>query len=244
MYEERDDVSLDLSLSGHVPYKYVSILSPISMRNENQNKRALPVNQRPQLGRGAFNSYVSPRHRAQRTVELLNLGCHEPYPWQTADSDKSKPAEEPSPHHTTAPVTITSRIAEWDYGEYEGITSAEIRARRKAQGLGAWDIWRDGCPGGESPEDIIARVDGLIAEIREKYHAPVIGKPKQPGLTGDVMVVGHGHILRAFAIRWVGKPLTETALIMDAGGVGTLSYEHHSIDEPAILLGGGFVVGD
>ena len=141
-------------------------------------------------------------------------------------------------------MSITARIAEWDYGDYEGITSAQIRELRKSQGLGPWDIWRDGCPGGESPEDIIARVDDLIAEIREKYHAPVIGKPKTPGVTGDVMVVGHGHILRAFAIRWVGKPLTETALIMDAGGVGTLSYEHHNIEEPAILLGGGFVVGD
>ncbi len=58
------------------------------------------------------------------------------------------------------------------------------------------------------------------------------------------MVVAHGHILRAFAIRWIGKPLTETAFLMEAGGVGTLSYEHHNIDEPAILLGGGFVVGD
>jgi len=57
-----------------------------------------------------------------------------------------------------------------------------------------------------------------------------------------VLVVAHGHILRAFAIRWVGKPLTETALIMEAGGVGTLSYEHKRIEEPAILLGGGFVV--
>jgi sedoheptulose-bisphosphatase len=85
----------------------------------------------------------------------------------------------------------------------------------------------------------------LIGEIREKYHKPVIGKPiSETQGKGDVMVVGHGHILRAFAIRWIGKPLTETAFIMDAGGVGTLSYEHHSIDEPAILLGGGFVVGD
>lgn len=59
---------------------------------------------------------------------------------------------------------------------------------------------------------------------------------------GDVLVVAHGHILRAFAIRWIGKPLTDTAFIMEAGGVGTLSYEHHSLDEPAIVLGGGFVV--
>ena len=85
----------------------------------------------------------------------------------------------------------------------------------------------------------------MISEIREKYHGPVIGKPlSETKGKGDVMVVGHGHILRAFAIRWIGKPLRETAFLMEAGGVGTLSYEHHSIDEPAILLGGGFVVGE
>jgi broad specificity phosphatase PhoE len=55
--------------------------------------------------------------------------------------------------------------------------------------------------------------------------------------------VAHGHILRAFAARWVGKKLEDNpSLILEAGGVGTLSYEHHSIDEPAILLGGGFMV--
>lgn len=91
----------------------------------------------------------------------------------------------------------------------------------------------------------MTRIDRLVAEIREKYHEPVIGKPaSETDKKGDVMVVAHGHILRAFAIRWIGKPLTETAFIMDAGGVGTLSYEHHNIHEPAILLGGGFVVGD
>lgn len=131
---------------------------------------------------------------------------------------------------------------EWDYGDYEGITSAEIKKQRQAQGLGPWDIWRDGCPGGESPEDVKRRVDRLIHEIREEYHKPVTGKPKSPENSGDVMVVAHGHILRAFAIRWIGKELTETAFIMEAGGVGTLSYEHHSLDEPAIVLGGGFVV--
>ena len=185
-------------------------------------------------------SYVSPRHRAQRTLELLNLGFPEPYPWQTDDTTKHGDP----PRETTARVTIDPRIAEWDYGDYEGITSAEIKKMREEKGLGKWDIWRDGCPGGESPEDIIKRLDSLIKDIRDNYHASIIGKPKDPDCTGDVMVVAHGHILRAFAIRWIGRPLTETSFIMEAGGVGTLSYEHHSIHEPAILLGGGFVVGE
>lgn len=74
------------------------------------------------------------------------------------------------------------------------------------------------------PEDINKRLDRLISEIRSKHHAPVIGKPKSElgNQTGDVLVVGHGHILRAFAMRWIGKPLLETSFLMEAGGVGTL----------------------
>ncbi|EXJ77089.1 2,3-bisphosphoglycerate-dependent phosphoglycerate mutase [Capronia epimyces CBS 606.96] len=216
--------------------------------------RALIGDDRLIVPRQLVHIYVSPRRRAQRTLELLNLGCHDPYPWQTTGTGTGKHDDQspthghiessPPRHRTDARVTVDDRIAEWDYGDYEGVTSAEIRDRRQRQNLPPWDIWRDGCPGGESPQDIIRRVDSLIADIRDRYHVPVIGKPKDPAVSGDVMVVGHGHILRAFAIRWVGKPLTETALIMEAGGVGTLSYEHHNIHEPAILLGGGFVVGE
>jgi broad specificity phosphatase PhoE len=163
----------------------------------------------------SLSRYVSPRSRAQKTLELLDLGCHDPYPWQVSHQQSSS-------IRTDAKATVTPDIREWDYGEYEGITSEEIRKRREEQGLGPWDIWTDGCPGGESPEDIIERVDRLIKEIRDEYHGPVIGKPKAKGVRGDVLVVGHGHILRAFAIRWVGKPLSETAFIMEPGGVGTL----------------------
>jgi len=87
---------------------------------------------------------VSPRKRAQRTFELLNLGLKQPLPWaphgQTDDEGLS----------CEASVEVTEDIREWDYGEYEGITSPDIREMRKQQGLDpAWDIWRDGCPGGE-----------------------------------------------------------------------------------------------
>jgi probable phosphoglycerate mutase len=83
----------------------------------------------------------------------------------------------------------------------------------------------------------------LINEIREKHHKPVIGKPKHQGYHGDVLLVAHGHILRAFAMLWVGKTLSDgPTMLLEAGGVGTLSYEHHSLEEPAILLGGGFMV--
>lgn len=96
-----------------------------------------------------------------------------------------------------------------------------------------------------SPEDVTKRLDRLIAEIRAKYQEPMMnhGIPSRQDGTGDVLVVGHGHILRAFAMRWVGQTLRDgPTFLMEAGGVGTLSYEHKSIHEPAILLGGAFVV--
>jgi broad specificity phosphatase PhoE len=178
--------------------------------------------------------YVSPRNRAQRTLELLDVGCRDKLPsWK----------EESGHIRTNASISITESIREWDYGNYEGVTSADIRKDRAAQGLnngGAWDIWRDGCPGGESPEDVTKRVDSLIKEIRDKWHAPVMDKK---GVPSDVLIVAHGHILRAFAMRWVGKTLADgPTFLLEAGGVGTLSYEHHSIEEPAILLGGAFMV--
>ncbi|PVI06782.1 phosphoglycerate mutase-like protein [Periconia macrospinosa] len=182
--------------------------------------------------------YVSPRHRAQRTLELLNIGCKDRYPWSSSSTSAS-PSEDIRSH---ASIEITPSIREWDYGDYEGLTSPQIRQLRAKRGLNSdWDIWRDGCEGGEMPADVTKRLDALIAEIREKWHKGKFGH----GDTGpkDVLIVAHGHILRAFAARWVGKNLADNpSLILEAGGVGTLSYEHHSIDEPAILLGGAFVV--
>jgi probable phosphoglycerate mutase len=74
-----------------------------------------------------------------------------------------------------------------------------------------------------SPADITERLDRLIKEIRDKWHAPVMGKPKGEAGNGDVLVVAHGHILRAFAQRWVGKSLGDGPnFLLEAGGVGTL----------------------
>ncbi|KAF1991624.1 phosphoglycerate mutase-like protein [Aulographum hederae CBS 113979] len=179
--------------------------------------------------------YVSPRTRAQKTLELLNLGCKEKLPWQSSRSATDI--------RTNAHVEVTPLIREWDYGDYEGLTSSTIREQRAERGEGSWDIWRDGCPGGESPEDVTRRCDELIKEIRERFHNQAIGKKVGEGEACDVLIVAHGHILRSFAGRWVKKNIADNpSLILEAGGVGTLSYEHHSIDEPAILLGGAFMV--
>ncbi|KAF2839844.1 phosphoglycerate mutase family protein [Patellaria atrata CBS 101060] len=195
--------------------------------------------------------FVSPRHRAQRTLELLHLGCDQEYPWRKAKEDvdnehsECDSDDEPTPTdgskeiRTHARIEITDDIREWDYGDYEGLRSAEIREKRRKEGRGGrWDIWRDGCPGGESPEDITHRLDRFIHHLRSRHHAPDDNPPPS-----DILIVAHGHILRAFAARWVGKNIAENpSLILEAGGVGTLSYEHNNIREPAILLGGAFVV--
>ncbi|KAI4154447.1 MAG: hypothetical protein L6R39_001388 [Caloplaca ligustica] len=181
--------------------------------------------------------YVSPRKRAQRTLELLNIGCRDRLPWQ--DQQQMKELD----IRTDAKVQITEDIREWDYGDYEGLTSATIKERRQESGEGPWDIWRDGCPGGESPADITNRLDRLIDDIRSRFHGTAIGQPKANSNPSDVLLVAHGHILRAFAMRWIKRELTEgVSLLLEAGGVGTLSYEHHNLDEPAILLGGAFMV--
>ena len=153
-------------------------------------------------------------------------------------------------------MQITEDIREWDYGDYEGLTSAQIKEQREKAGEKVWDIWRDGCPGGESPADVTKRLDRLITDIRTRFHDEAIGKPKGGAPISDVLLVAHGHILRAFAMRWIGRELTEgVSLLLEgmlssppssspilgfanvsaAGGVGTLSYEHRSLHEPAIL---------
>ncbi|EAW08846.1 histidine phosphatase family protein [Aspergillus clavatus NRRL 1] len=213
---------------------------PLTANGEKRIKatgKALLGNDRLIVPKNLVHIYVSPRHRAQRTLELLQIGCRERLPW----NERRKPENE-EPIRTEAHVEITDAIREWDYGEYEGLTSKQIRELREKNGQGPWDIWTEGCPGGETPEDVIRRLDGLIADIREKYHSKGFGS--SAGHKSDVLIVAHGHILRAFAMRWIGKPLSETALILEAGGVGTLSYEHHNIDEPAIILGGFVVEGE
>lgn len=89
------------------------------------------------------HSYVSPRRRAQRTVELLELGCRDKLPWE----DRRQHGDDAI--RTNAKVQISEDIREWDYGDYEGLTSKQIMEQRQKSGEGSWDIWRDGCPGGE-----------------------------------------------------------------------------------------------
>jgi sedoheptulose-bisphosphatase len=161
--------------------------------------------------------YISPRTRALRTYELL-------FP------------NESTRQELEGKVEITDDIREWEYGLYEGLLTAQIKEGRKSRGLDTkrgWDIWRDGCEGGESPAEISARLDSLISRIRE-IQGPYMHGEKAV----DVVVIAHGHSLRAFAKRWVEFELgMRLPMMLEPGAVGVLSYEHHSVREPAFLLG-------
>jgi broad specificity phosphatase PhoE len=99
-------------------------------------------------------------------------------------------------------------LHEWDYGDYEGLTTREIRERDPN-----WSLWRDGCPGGESPEQVGARADRVL----ERLHAA----------RGDALAFAHGHILRVVTARWLGMEVAAGArFALDAGSLGVLGYEH------------------
>lgn len=159
--------------------------------------------------------FVSPRLRAQQTMDLF-LHNHK---WSI-------------PAHS---FTTDERCKEWDYGDYEGWTTRQINEHRKNKGLATpFKVTRDGCEGGESPEDITKRLDSLIADIR-KIHAEAMDN-EDP--CNDVLVFAHGHSLRMFVLRWLGISLADyIPMLMPAGGLGVLSYEHNSINEPALEVG-------
>jgi probable phosphoglycerate mutase len=120
-----------------------------------------------------------------------------------------------------AHAIIEPDLAEWDYGVYEGLTLQEINA--KAPG---WLLFRDGCPEGESPEQVGARADRVIARVRQA--------------DGNVALFAHGHILRVLAARWMGlPPRGGQHFLLDTG---TLCVLGHYRDIPALKLWNGPVL--
>jgi probable phosphoglycerate mutase len=131
--------------------------------------------------------FTSPMGRARETAELAGV--------------------RPTPE-------ITPLLREFDYGEYEGITSEEIERNRPD-----WDLWRDGCPGGESPQQVVDRGRRLLAELAPK-----------PDL--EYALFGHGHVLRAVAVAYLGLPVDLCRhLMLRVASISILSQEH---DIPAI----------
>ena len=116
-------------------------------------------------------------------------------------------------------VCVVDDLAEWDYGDFEGQTTAEIH--HEAPG---WSLWDDGAPGGETPLDVTERADRVIGQLRRRTD--------ESG--GDVAVFSHGHFLRALAARWTGLDLAAgRALVLAPAALSILGYERET---PAIRL--------
>lgn len=109
---------------------------------------------------------------------------------------------------------IRDELTEWEYGAYEGMTTPQIRESRPT-----WNLWRDGCPGGETAVDVGIRVDRVIAECR--------------AAGGDVALFAHGHVLRVLTARWLAlAPEDGRLFVLGTGTLSTMGYER---DQPAVL---------
>lgn len=144
----------------------------------------------PLLAAVSFNHvFSSPRQRAQHTAQLAGLG---------------------------AQVVVEPSLAEWDYGDYEGLRSAEIKQQRPG-----WSIWRDGCPNGESVQDVTTRVDQLIERLRQ--------------LHGNVALFAHGHLGAALATRWINLELAAGQHFeLHPASLSILSYARNHAEIPVI----------
>jgi broad specificity phosphatase PhoE len=130
---------------------------------------------------------VSPLARARETCELAGLQA------------QAQPREE---------------LLEWDYGDYEGLTTPQIRERRPG-----WQLWHDGCPGGESAADVGARADQAIAEL----------KALDGAAGGAIAIFSHGHMLRVLGARWIGlAPADGARLGLCTGAISVLGYERET----------------
>jgi probable phosphoglycerate mutase len=131
---------------------------------------------------------TSPLQRARRTCELAGFGS-------VAEVDQD--------------------LMEWNYGDYEGVRTAEIHAKRPD-----WDLFRDGCPNGESPQQVAARADRVIGRVR--------------AIKGNVLIFSSGHFLRVLAARWLGiEPAGGRFFMLSVSSLSALSYEH-DLSHPVI----------
>jgi len=151
------------------------------------NGRRLAAALKPALARQRFALVlVSPMQRARDTCALAGLG---------------------------EAAIVEPDLMEWNYGDYEGLTTGQIQAQRPG-----WLIFRDGCPNGETPAEVAARADRVIARAR--------------AAGGDVALFGHGHILRVLVARWIELPPQGGAHFLL--GTGTLCVLGRYRDTPAI----------
>jgi len=149
---------------------------------ERGRQRALAL--RSELGGRKFSVVLcSPLLRARETCELAGFG---------------------------EVAVVCEELREWDYGEYEGLTTPEIRAQNPQ-----WNLWRDGCPGGELPADVARRADRALQWLRDAG--------------GDALAFAHGHLLRVLSARWIRmEPAAGARFALKAGAVCVLGYERET----------------
>ena len=117
-----------------------------------------------------------------------------------------------------AVARVDPDLVEWDYGHFEGMVLKQVLKEQPG-----WELYRDGCPGGESPEEVAARADRFIARARE--------------VEGDVLAFSSGHIIRMIAARWLGLPPGNGRFFYcRPASVGALGYEHKNRNEPIVGL--------
>ena len=135
--------------------------------------------------------FTSPLQRARRTCELAGFGAN---------------------------AEVDSDLVEWNYGEYEGLRSAEILAQSPD-----WQLFRDGCPGGESAADIGARADRMVQRMRS--------------VGADVLVFSSGHFIRVLTARWLGLDAGSAGkyFLLSTASLSAIGYEH-KLSHPVIRL--------
>jgi probable phosphoglycerate mutase len=113
---------------------------------------------------------------------------------------------------------VDSELVEWNYGEYEGLTSAQIRAKRPD-----WQLFRDGCPRGESPAQVIERADNVLSRVR--------------AVKGDLLLFTSGHFIRVLAARWIGlePSVTSMSFLLSTASLSAVGYDH-DLSRPVIRL--------
>lgn len=137
--------------------------------------------------------WSSPLRRARRTCEIVGL---------------------------SRGMEVDQDLTEWDYGDYEGITSAAIKRERPG-----WDLWRHGCPRGETLEQVRARADRVLGRVLEAFAAPGGGVTTLEG--GDIALFSHGHFLRTFITAWLELPPSRgRSFGLHADSVSILGFEH------------------
>lgn len=190
-------------MSGHLPIVYLARHGETAWTISRQHTGLtdLPLTERGERtarrlgerlkGLTFANVLTSPLQRAARTCELAGF---------------------------KAAAEIEKDLVEWDYGQYEGRRTAEIRAERPD-----WELFRDGCPGGESPQQVSVRADRVVKRLRE--------------VSGNVLIFTSGHFMRVLATRWLGlEPSVNCRFFMlSTASLSALGYEH-DVARPVIRL--------